>query len=114
MIRFVHEAKTDRDKGELFAACRAGGVAVLLGSTEKMGVGTNVQYRTIALHHLDCPWRPADVAQREGRILRPGNLNRTRPRRPHHPLRHRTLLRRLHVADQVGQIASDATFGPRG
>ena len=76
MIRFVHEAKTDRDKGELFAACRAGGVAVLLGSTEKMGVGTNVQDRTIALHHLDCPWRPADVAQREGRILRPGNLNR--------------------------------------
>ena len=75
MIRFVHDAKTDRDKGELFAACRAGAVAVLLGSTEKMGVGTNVQFRTIALHHLDCPWRPADVAQREGRILRQGNHN---------------------------------------
>ena len=74
-IRFVHEAKTDRDKGELFAACRAGSVAVLIGSTEKMGVGTNVQVRAIALHHLDCPWRPADVAQREGRILRQGNLN---------------------------------------
>jgi hypothetical protein len=74
-IRFVHEAKTDRDKGELFAACRAGTVAVLIGSTEKMGVGTNVQTRAIALHHLDCPWRPADVAQREGRILRQGNLN---------------------------------------
>ena len=74
-IRFVHEAKTDRDKGELFAACRAGSVAVLVGSTEKMGVGTNVQARAVALHHLDCPWRPADVAQREGRILRQGNLN---------------------------------------
>jgi hypothetical protein len=74
-IRFVHDARTDRDKGELFAACRAGSVAVLIGSTEKMGVGTNVQTRAMALHHLDCPWRPADVAQREGRILRQGNLN---------------------------------------
>jgi hypothetical protein len=74
-VRFVHEAKTDRDKGELFAACRAGTVAVLIGSTEKMGVGTNVQFRATALHHLDCPWRPADVAQREGRILRQGNHN---------------------------------------
>jgi len=74
-IRFVHEARTDRDKGELFAACRAGSVAVLVGSTEKMGVGTNVQARAVALHHLDCPWRPADVAQREGRVLRQGNLN---------------------------------------
>ena len=74
-VRFVHDAKTDRDKGELFAACRAGTVAVLIGSTEKMGVGTNVQDRAIALHHLDCPWRPADVAQREGRILRQGNHN---------------------------------------
>jgi N12 class adenine-specific DNA methylase/SAM-dependent methyltransferase len=75
-IRFVHEAKTDRDKARLFAACRTGGVAVLVGSTEKMGVGTNVQDRAIALHHLDAPWRPADVTQREGRILRQGNLNR--------------------------------------
>jgi len=74
-IRFVHDAKSDRDKRELFAACRAGTVAVLIGSTEKMGVGTNVQFRAIALHHLDCPWRPADVAQREGRILRQGNHN---------------------------------------
>ena len=74
-VRFVHDAKSDRDKGELFAACRAGTVAVLIGSTEKMGVGTNVQFRAIALHHLDCPWRPADVAQREGRILRQGNHN---------------------------------------
>ncbi|HEX6525341.1 MAG TPA: SNF2-related protein, partial [Streptosporangiaceae bacterium] len=74
-VRFIHEAKTDRDKGRLFAACRNGSVAVLIGSTEKMGVGTNVQDRAIALHHLDAPWRPADVAQREGRILRQGNLN---------------------------------------
>jgi N12 class adenine-specific DNA methylase/SAM-dependent methyltransferase len=74
-IRFIHDARTDREKGELFAACRAGTVAVLIGSTEKMGVGTNVQARAVALHHLDCPWRPADVAQREGRILRQGNHN---------------------------------------
>jgi N12 class adenine-specific DNA methylase/SAM-dependent methyltransferase len=74
-VRFIHEAKTDRDKAQLFAACRAGRVAVLVGSTEKMGIGTNVQDRALALHHLDAPWRPADVAQREGRILRQGNLN---------------------------------------
>ena len=74
-IRFIHEARTDRDKGQLFAACRNGSVAVLVGSTEKMGVGTNVQDRAIALHHLDAPWRPADVAQRDGRIVRQGNLN---------------------------------------
>ena len=74
-VRFIHEARTDRDKARLFAACRSGSVAVLVGSTEKMGVGTNVQDRAIALHHLDAPWRPADVAQREGRIVRQGNLN---------------------------------------
>jgi hypothetical protein len=74
-IRFIHEAKTDRDKAQLFAASRAGRIGVLVGSTEKMGVGTNVQDRAIALHHLDAPWRPADVAQRDGRILRQGNLN---------------------------------------
>jgi len=74
-IRYIHDAKTDRDKAQLFAACRSGSVAVLIGSTEKMGVGTNVQDRAIALHHLDAPWRPADVAQREGRIVRQGNLN---------------------------------------
>jgi N12 class adenine-specific DNA methylase len=72
-VRFVHEAKTDREKGELFAACRDGRISVLIGSTERMGVGTNVQLRAVALHHLDCPWRPADLAQREGRILRQGN-----------------------------------------
>lgn len=74
-IRFVHEARNDREKGELFAACRDGRVAVLIGSTERMGVGTNVQLRAVALHHLDCPWRPADLAQRDGRILRQGNAN---------------------------------------
>jgi len=74
-VRFVHEATNDREKGELFAACRNGRVAVLIGSTERMGVGTNVQDRAVALHHLDCPWRPADIRQREGRILRQGNRN---------------------------------------
>ncbi|MCU1677172.1 MAG: helicase domain protein, partial [Frankiales bacterium] len=74
-VRFVHEARNDREKGELFAACRNGRVSVLIGSTERMGVGTNVQARAVALHHLDCPWRPADIAQREGRVLRQGNLN---------------------------------------
>ncbi|HEU5002562.1 MAG TPA: SNF2-related protein [Actinomycetota bacterium] len=75
LVRFVHEAGDDRAKAELFAACRDGRVAVLIGSTEKMGVGTNVQRRLVALHHLDCPWRPADIAQREGRALRQGNQN---------------------------------------
>jgi N12 class adenine-specific DNA methylase len=74
-VRFVHEARNDRDKQGLFAAARAGHIAVLVGSTEKMGVGTNIQARAIALHHLDCPWRPADIEQREGRIVRQGNQN---------------------------------------
>lgn len=74
-VRFMHEAKTDTDKARLFAAARTGHIAVLVGSTEKMGVGTNVQARAVALHHLDCPWRPADIAQRDGRILRQGNQN---------------------------------------
>jgi N12 class adenine-specific DNA methylase len=74
-VRFVHEASTDETKARLFAECRDGRVAVLVGSTEKMGVGTNVQDRAIALHHIDCPWRPADIEQREGRIIRQGNLN---------------------------------------
>jgi N12 class adenine-specific DNA methylase/SAM-dependent methyltransferase len=74
-IRFVHEANNDQQKGQLFAACRAGEVAVLLGSTQKAGVGLNAQLRMYALHHLDCPWRPADVQQRDGRILRQGNAN---------------------------------------
>ncbi len=74
-VRFVHEAKSDDAKARLFAACRDGRVAVLVGSSEKMGVGTNVQARALALHHLDCPWRPADIEQREGRLLRQGNQN---------------------------------------
>ncbi len=74
-VRFMHEATTDDAKAKLFAACRDGRVAVLVGSTEKMGVGTNVQTRALALHHLDCPWRPADIEQREGRLLRQGNQN---------------------------------------
>ncbi|MGH9033769.1 MAG: helicase-related protein, partial [Acidimicrobiia bacterium] len=74
-IRYMQDAKTHEAKAKLFAACRDGQVAVLIGSTETMGVGTNVQRRAIALHHLDAPWRPADVEQREGRILRQGNQN---------------------------------------
>ena len=72
-VRFAHEAKNDAEKARLFESCRSGQVAVLIGSTEKMGVGTNIQARAIALHHVDCPWRPADIEQREGRILRQGN-----------------------------------------
>lgn len=75
-IRFIQETSgDDRKKAELFAACRDGRVSVLIGSTEMMGVGTNVQKRAMALHHLDCPWRPVDIEQREGRIERQGNLN---------------------------------------
>lgn len=72
-IAFVHDAETDAQKATLFKAVREGRVRVLLGSTAKMGVGTNVQTRLTALHHLDAPWRPCDVEQREGRILRQGN-----------------------------------------
>lgn len=74
-VKFIHDAKTDVEKERLFAAARSGHVDVLVGSTQKMGVGTNVQARAVALHHLDCPWRPADIAQREGRIIRQGNQN---------------------------------------
>lgn len=72
-IAFIHDAETDVQKATLFKAVREGRVRVLLGSTGKMGVGTNVQTRLVALHHLDAPWRPCDVEQREGRILRQGN-----------------------------------------
>jgi N12 class adenine-specific DNA methylase len=74
-IRYMQSANTDAAKAKLFASCRDGGVAVLVGSTETMGVGTNVQARAIAMHHLDAPWRPADIEQRDGRILRQGNQN---------------------------------------
>lgn len=74
-IRFIHEAKTDREKASLFAAARSGHISVLIGSTGKMGVGTNVQDRITAMHHVDCPWRPADLEQRDGRGVRQGNQN---------------------------------------
>jgi N12 class adenine-specific DNA methylase len=74
-IRYMQHAKTDVAKAKLFAACREGTVSVLVGSTETMGVGTNVQARAVAMHHLDAPWRPADIEQRDGRILRQGNQN---------------------------------------
>ena len=74
-IRFIHEARDARQKEEMFASCRAGRVDVLVGSTGKMGVGTNVQTRLTALHHIDCPWRPDEIEQREGRGLRQGNQN---------------------------------------
>lgn len=74
-IRFIHDAKNDTEKARLFAAARAGHVAVLIGSTQKMGVGTNVQARLVAMHHVDCPWRPADIEQRDGRGIRQGNQN---------------------------------------
>lgn len=72
-IAYIHEANTDARKTELFGKVRSGAVRVLMGSTAKMGAGTNVQKRLIALHHLDVPWRPSDIEQREGRILRQGN-----------------------------------------
>lgn len=75
-IAYIHDANTDAKKAALFARVRAGKVRVLLGSTQKMGAGTNVQKKLIALHHLDVPWRPADIEQREGRILRQGNENK--------------------------------------
>lgn len=74
-IAFIHDFESDTAKAELFKAVREGRVRVLLGSTLKMGVGTNIQTRLAALHHLDAPWRPSDVEQREGRIIRQGNLN---------------------------------------
>lgn len=75
-IAFIHDANTDQKKAELFAKVRSGQVRFLIGSTSKMGAGANVQDRLIALHHLDVPWRPSDIEQQEGRILRQGNRNR--------------------------------------
>ena len=74
-VKFIHEADTDMKKKELFQKTRKGEVRVLLGSTQKMGAGTNVQDRLIALHDVDCPWRPSDLEQRSGRIIRQGNSN---------------------------------------
>ena len=74
-IAFIHEYNTEVRKAELFAKVRAGQVRILMGSTPKLGAGTNVQDKLLALHHLDCPWKPSDLEQQEGRILRQGNQN---------------------------------------
>lgn len=76
MVRFVHEAKSDKARDLLFAQCREGGIAVLFGSTDKVGTGVNIQTRLREIHSLDAPWHPSAVTQREGRGLRPGNLNK--------------------------------------
>ena len=75
-IAFIHNAKSEVQKKDLFAKVRAGQVRILLGSTQRMGAGTNCQQKLAALHHLDCPWRPSDLQQREGRIIRQGNENK--------------------------------------
>lgn len=74
-IAYIHDAKTGEQKSRLFARMRAGSVRILIGSTAKLGAGTNVQTKLVALHHIDVPWRPRDLSQREGRILRQGNMN---------------------------------------
>ena len=73
-IAFIHEANTDLRKSKLFADMQSGRVRILFGSTSKMGAGTNVQKRLVAAHHLDAPWRPSDLEQRNGRIIRQGNV----------------------------------------
>ena len=75
-FRIIHEYNTETKKADLFAKVRAGQVRILMGSTPKLGAGTNIQDRLIALHHLDCPWKPSDLEQQEGRILRQGNRNK--------------------------------------
>ena len=75
-VAFIHEYNTETKKADLFAKVRAGQVRILMGSTPKLGAGTNIQDRLIALHHLDCPWKPSDLEQQEGRILRQGNRNK--------------------------------------
>lgn len=74
-IAFIHNAKSEAQKKDLFGKVRSGQVRILLGSTQRMGAGTNCQQKLIALHHLECPWRPSDLQQREGRIIRQGNEN---------------------------------------
>ena len=74
-IAFIHDCKTDEEKQKMFMKVRSGEIRVLLGSTSKMGTGANAQKKLIALHHIDCPWKPADLEQRNGRIIRQGNEN---------------------------------------
>lgn len=75
-IAFIHDAKTEVQKAELFDKVRQGKVRIFIGSTSKMGTGTNVQDRVVALHDLDVPWRPSDLEQRKGRMVRQGNINK--------------------------------------
>ena len=75
-IAFIHEADNETKKKDLFSKVKNGDIRILIGSTSKMGAGTNVQDKLIALHHLDCPWRPADLTQRNGRAVRQGNENK--------------------------------------
>src|SRR5207245_656390 len=93
-IAAIGDAESDAKKQALFEKVRQGSVRVLIGSTQKMGTGTNVQKRLVALHHLDAPWKPAEVEQREGRILRQGNERGSGDL----PLRHGRIVRRLYVA----------------
>jgi len=74
-ICFIHDAKTDEQRDRMFSDIRAGRKRIIIGSTEKLGVGTNIQTRMVAAHHIDCPWKPSDIEQREGRIIRQGNEN---------------------------------------
>lgn len=74
-ICFIHDAKTDEQRDHMFSDVRAGRKRIIIGSTEKLGVGTNIQTRMVAAHHIDCPWKPSDIEQREGRIIRQGNEN---------------------------------------
>ena len=108
-IAFIHDANTELRKAELFAKVRSGQVRFLLGSTAKMGAGTNVQDRLIALHHLDVPWRPSDIEQQEGRILRQGNQRCPRGNAPSPPLRVPTIMSRLRVTS--ASISAPAAVG---
>lgn len=75
-IVFIHDAKNDKQREEMFEKMRKGSIRIMLGSTSKVGTGTNVQNKLIAAHHIDCPWRPSDIQQRDGRIIRQGNENK--------------------------------------
>ena len=114
-VRFIHDAKDDKAKERLFAACRNGDVDVVVGSTDKIGVGTNFQDRLIALHHVDCPWRPSDIEQREGRAIRQGNQNdhihtiRYVTSGSFDPFMYQTLERKQRF---ISQVTASATIDP--